>query len=587
MKKYLNFLLVFVLTFSLVGCSKPNASQMQKEFDKFVAEDLKDSVEDNYSLYHIFFENPEDYGFEKENVDVEIGKVYSDEVYEELREEVNEFEDDFKKFDRDLLTDTQQDIYDQMSFDLSIDKEMCQEKFDYMYNYFEPMSGVQYSFESFFADFKMRNEQDVQDYIQLMKSFKPYIDEVLTYTKKQAEMGLMSIDFDSVLERVNTVISLGDKSSIVKLACQHVQDLKLNNKKTEEYKKQIKDVFVDSYLYSMKSIQKTLNELKSKKNNTEGLAKLKNGKEYYEVLYKQTLGSHRSIDDMKKLLSSYAQASLKEIMNQQIKNPNIYEDVNNSKTHYTNYKDIVEDLNKMIKNDFPSFGDIDYHIEPLSKDLANPGIAAYFNIPALDSTKPREMFVNTNKYSSREDAGNTNTISTFLTVAHEGIPGHMYQYDHYYNSQKSDWIKLQKNDGFVEGYATYVETQAINYLNKDVKQDVIDYQKNETVFLNCVIALFDIAIHYDGLSHEEALQFLTDHGLNTSEDLYKQIQSNPTAFIPYYAGYIEIMELRQKAENELGNRFKAIDFHNALLKTGSVCFDIIEKDIDDYIEEIK
>ncbi|MDE6952978.1 MAG: DUF885 domain-containing protein [Erysipelotrichales bacterium] len=586
MKKYISLFLVAVLSFSLVACS-PDQDHIQKEFDEFVEKDLKEMVEDNYSAYHIYFENPQDYGFEKKNIDIDFGEVPNDENYDEAREDIKEFEKELNRFDRDMLNEIQQDIYDQMVFDLSITKELSDEKFEYMYNYFEPMGGVHYQYESFFADFKMRDEEDVQDYIQLMQSFQPYIDDVLEYTKIQAKKGLMSIDFKEVLDRVDNVLKLKDQSSILKQALAHIDELKLDSQKTEDYKKQVKDVFMNSYLQAMKNIQKTLNELKSQKNNKEGLVKLKNGKEYYEVLYKQAIGNDRSVNDMKKLLNSYAKNAFMKMMGIQIQNPNIYESVRKMETKYTDYESILKDLNEKIKNDFPSFGNIDYRIQPLSKDLANPGIAAYFNIPALDSTQPREMFVNTNKYEESPDTGNTKAISTFQTVAHEGIPGHMYQYDHYYRSQESDWLKLQSNLGFVEGYATYVETQVLDYLSDEISQDVLDYCNYESIYVNCIVALFDIAIHYDGLSHDEAMDFLKQNGLVESEELYQQIQANPTAFIPYYAGYIEIMELRKKAESELGNKFNELDFHNALLKTGSVCYDIIEKDVQDYIDETK
>lgn len=586
MKKYISLFLITALTFSLVGCS-PNQSQVQKEFDSFVLKDLKESVEDDYSTYHIYFENPEKYGFEKENVDIDFGEVFNDENYDDIREEIDEFQKELSQFDRDLLNETQQDIYDQMTFDLSVAKEYSDEKFEYMYNYFEPMKGVHYSFESFFADFKMRNEEDVKDYIQLMKSFKPYINDILEYTKIQADKGLMRIDFEEVLDRVDNILKLKDQSSILKQALTHIEELKLSDQKTKDYQKQVKDVFVESYLGAMKNIKKTLNELKTQKNNKEGLAKLKNGKEYYEILYKKAMGNDRSVEDMKKLLNNYAKEAFMKMMKIQMDNPTVYEDIRKMETKYTDYKSILKDLNESIKNDFPSFGDIDYNIKSLSKDLANPGIAAYFNIPALDSTQPREMFVNANKYEDSPSSGNTKSISTFQTVAHEGIPGHMYQYDHYYRSQESNWLKLQGNLGFVEGYATYVETQVLNYLSDEISQDVLDYYNYESIYINCIVALFDIAIHYDGLSHDEAMDFLKQNGLAASEELYQQIQANPVAFIPYYAGYVEIMELRKKAESELGNKFNALDFHKALLKTGSVCYDIIEKDIQDYIDETK
>ena len=47
---------------------------------------------------------------------------------------------------------------------------------------------------------------------------------------------------------------------------------------------------------------------------------------------------------------------------------------------------------------------------------------------------------------------------------------------------------------------------------------------------------------------------------------YCQLQANPCAFQPYYVGYEEIRALRRQAEEELGEDFSQLDFHQALLK---------------------
>lgn len=52
------------------------------------------------------------------------------------------------------------------------------------------------------------------------------------------------------------------------------------------------------------------------------------------------------------------------------------------------------------------------------------------------------------------------------------------------------------------------------------------------------------------------------------ESQYKQLQSTPCAFQPYYVGYEEFMALRRKAEKELGDSFNQKAFHEAILKSG-------------------
>ena len=68
------------------------------------------------------------------------------------------------------------------------------------------------------------------------------------------------------------------------------------------------------------------------------------------------------------------------------------------------------------------------------------GVAAYFNIPSLDGDTVKQLRVNPN------NAG-VDSIDTFSTVAHEGFPGHMYQYAYMYEIIDSNFIKALANVG--------------------------------------------------------------------------------------------------------------------------------------------
>jgi uncharacterized protein (DUF885 family) len=52
----------------------------------------------------------------------------------------------------------------------------------------------------------------------------------------------------------------------------------------------------------------------------------------------------------------------------------------------------------------------------------------------------------------------------------------------------------------------------------------------------------------------------------------------------YMVGMLEIMSLRQRAADELGDRFDLREFHNAVLSNGSMPLEILERVVDGYIE---
>ena len=54
--------------------------------------------------------------------------------------------------------------------------------------------------------------------------------------------------------------------------------------------------------------------------------------------------------------------------------------------------------------------------------------------------------------------------------------------------------------------------------------------------------------------------------------------------MPYYVGYAEFKELRENAETALGERFDVKEFNQAILESGTVPFEVVERHVDAYIE---
>ena len=61
------------------------------------------------------------------------------------------------------------------------------------------------------------------------------------------------------------------------------------------------------------------------------------------------------------------------------------------------------------------------------------------------------------------------------------------------------------------------------------------------------------------------------------EELWQTLIDNPTNYLEYAGGYVEIMEMREEAEKKPGNRFSAKEFHKFLLDLGPVPFPVTRK----------
>lgn len=585
-KKITLLMLSAVMAFSFTGCSKKDSGEEQKKFDEFMKQEFVESMEQSYPNTHIILENPKDYGVDTSKTKVQIVKELNETTMKENKELNEKSAKAFKEFDRDTLSDEQKETYDIYSYMLDYTTEMNDSKFDYMSMPLESMTGMHTQLPTLFSDWTLRNEQDVKDVITLMKSVRPYMDSILAYTKKQEEKGTLMLDIKSVKEYCEKVVKEDVNSSVLTGLNESIDNLKLGDDKTKQYKAELKKAFQEYFLPAYSDIIKTMKELDSSKNNTLGLSHMKNGKEYYELLFKQATGTDKSIEDIKKELNSMSRSSLLAVQSVISKNKNLYDEYVNGKikTKYKDFESMLKDLDKDIKDDFPSVGTLNYRIRPIGEDLASGGVAAYFNIPALDGTTPKQIRVN-----MLEDALNVQSLETFSTVAHEGIPGHMYQIAYAYKNVKDPWRNSMASFlGYTEGYATYTELYALKYLD-GVSADAVKLQQNMVVYQDCLIALADIGIHYEGWTKEDLSNFLEENGLGVSDvsDFYNQLQANPTAFLSYYVGYVQIANLKKDAQEELKDKFNDRDFHEAILKSGAAPFHVVEENVKDYIESAK
>lgn len=585
-KKITLLMLSAIMAFSFTGCSKKDSGEEQKKFDEFMKQEFVESMEQSYPNTHIILENPKDYGVDTSKTKVQIDKELNETTMKENKELNEKSAKAFKEFDRETLSDEQKETYDIYSYMLDYTTEMNDSKFDYMSMPLESMTGMHTQLPTLFSDWTLRNEQDVKDVITLMKSVRPYMDSILAYTKKQEEKGTLMLDIKSVKEYCEKVVKEDVNSSVLTGLNESIDNLKLGDDKTKQYKAELKKAFQEYFLPAYSDIIKTMKELDSSKNNTLGLSHMKNGKEYYELLFKQATGTDKSIEDIKKELNSMSRSSLLAVQSVISKNKNLYDEYVNGKikTKYKDFESMLKDLDKDIKDDFPSVGTLNYRIRPIGEDLASGGVAAYFNIPALDGTTPKQIRVN-----MMEDALDVQSLETFSTVAHEGIPGHMYQIAYAYKNVKDPWRNSMASFlGYTEGYATYTELYALKYLD-GVSADAVKLQQNMVVYQDCLIALADIGIHYEGWTKEDLSNFLEENGLGVSDvsDFYNQLQANPTAFLSYYVGYVQIANLKKDAQEELKDKFNDRDFHEAILKSGAAPFHVVEENVKDYIESAK
>ena len=155
----------------------------------------------------------------------------------------------------------------------------------------------------------------------------------------------------------------------------------------------------------------------------------------------------------------------------------------------------------------------------------------------------------------------------------------MYQMTYYYNTNPDPVRTVYECLGYVEGWASYVESLSYAYCGFD--EDVADFYRsfNTEMALN-LYCRADLGIHYENWDVAQTGEFIRQYLAfddATIQELYDAVLYNPTNYMIYGIGMDEILEMRETMEDNLDADFDIKDFHKQLLDLGPAPFPILRK----------
>lgn len=208
---------------------------------------------------------------------------------------------------------------------------------------------------------------------------------------------------------------------------------------------------------------------------------------------------------------------------------------------------------------------------------------AFYQDPAPDGSRPGTYYVNL--YNLRDMSKNELEALAY----HEGLPGHHLQLS--IQTQLGDVPPFRRFGGvtaYTEGWGLYSEE-----LGKDMgfyTDPYSDFGRLGMELWRACRLVVDTGIHHKRWSREQAIQYLTDNTPNPTGDIRKAIERYivfPGQATAYMIGKLKIMELRTKAQAELGDDFDYRGFHDAVLTAGPVPLDILAENVDAWIAHEK
>ena len=208
---------------------------------------------------------------------------------------------------------------------------------------------------------------------------------------------------------------------------------------------------------------------------------------------------------------------------------------------------------------------------------------AFYNRAAPDGSRPGIYYANLYKMSDMP-------IYQMEALAyHEGIPGHHMQGS--VQQEMEDLPKFRKFGGYTaygEGWGLYSE-----YLPKEMgfySDPYSDFGRLAMEIWRACRLVVDTGLHYKKWTREEAIEYLSSNTPNPMGDVVKAIERYivmPGQATAYKIGMIKIQQLREHAKVELGDKFDIRQYHEVVLKDGSLPLSMLEDNVNAWIASLK
>jgi len=198
--------------------------------------------------------------------------------------------------------------------------------------------------------------------------------------------------------------------------------------------------------------------------------------------------------------------------------------------------------------------------------------ATHYNQGTPDGSRPGHVMVNTGDFEHRK------LINIESTAYHEGVPGHHMQISIAQELPELPPFRQQEFYGaYTEGWALYSEK-----LGKEMgfyKDPYSDYGRLQDEMLRAIRLVVDTGFHSKHWTREQVVDYFHAHSAIDEPEVQSETDryiSWPAQALSYKIGQLKIVELRERARKQLGDKFDLRAFHDEVLGAGALPLNVLE-----------
>lgn len=481
-----------------------------------------------------------------------------------------------------------------------------------LYNYpVNQMFGTHSSVPSLLINqHRVTDVKAAEDYVARLNAVESYFDQLIEGIEQRTKAGIVppKFVFPHVIRDSQNIIKgapfdNGEDSTLLadfkgKLDTLGEQE---NSELTPEKKIELLANATAALTTSVKPAYQKLvahmTQLETTANTDDGIWKWNNGNEFYNVALKRTTTTDLTADQIHDIgLKEVArihgemrvikdtvkyEGDLKSFMQFMRDDEQFYyaNDKQGKERYLTEATALIDTMKSRLDELFITKPKADLNVKAVEAFREQSAGKAFYQRPSEDGSRPGLY------YANLYDMKAMPTYQMEALAYHEGVPGHHMQLA--IAQELKDVPKFRRfgsYTAYIEGWGLYSE-----YLPKEIglySDPYSDFGRLAMELWRACRLVVDTGIHAKKWTREEGIAYYTDNTPNAVSDGVKMVERHivmPSQATAYKIGMLKILELREGAKTELGDKFDIRGFHDEVLKYGAVPLNVLESNINAWV----
>ena len=527
----------------------------------------------------------------------------------------SKYEDDLKKAKKrlDYLENVDTDALDSKTFlSYKLYKRQQENKVrDYDYRFYDypvnQMHGYHAELPAFLINMhSVDSLSDATAYISRLKGLTKVFEDIIENLKLREQNSIMppKFVFDKVIDDSRNIIKgkpFGksvEASTLLQDFKSKIAKLNLPEKEEKELIFEAEQALVEHVKPAYENLIAFLENQRVRATVDAGVWKFPKGDEFYNHRLKRITTTNLSANEIHKIgLSEVARihGEMEKIINKVgfkgslqdffefIRNDDkfYYDNTEEGKSKYlSEAKSIINNMDARLDELFlttPKAEIVVKAVEPFREKSAGK---AFYQSPAIDGSRPGTY------YANLYDMKSMPTYQMEALAFHEGIPGHHMQIAIAQELEEvPNFRKFGSYTAYIEGWGLYSE-----FLPKEIgfyQDPYSDFGRLAMELWRSCRLVVDTGIHAKKWTREEGIAYYKENTPNAESDCVKMVERHivmPGQATAYKIGMNKILELREMAKNELGDKFDIRKFHDVVLLDGAVPLTVLEEKVNAWIK---